>query len=171
MELENDTATLNRLDEVLRALGDETEAGLVCIELHDAAEGLLDDHVVLAVDVVGIIEEHPGGRTGNGAALAHEFRETLADGGDAALIGGAEAEGHRGLLARSGNTLGGQLFGYPGIGQHCLTDTGGTPQNQMGWRCQTTTEEGDGVGLPQNGVHCRTGGRESLSGCRVIGGR
>ena len=164
MELENHTPTLNRFNEVLWTLGYETEAGLVRIQLHNATESLLDDHVVLAINVVGVVEEYPGGRTGNGATLAHEFRKTLTDGGDAALIGGAEPEGHGGLLARSGNTLGSQLLRNPGIGQHRLAYTGGPPQNQMGRRCQSTTEEGDGVGLPQNGVHCRTGGRESLSG-------
>jgi hypothetical protein len=86
VKLENYTAALNRLNEVLGALGDETESRLVCIELHDTAESLLDDNMVLAVDIVGIIKEHPRRCARHRTALAHELCETLTNGGNATLI-------------------------------------------------------------------------------------
>ena len=153
MELENNTATLDRLDEVLGTLGNETETGLVGIEFHDTPEGLLDNHMVLAVDVVGVIEEHPGGGAGDGAALADELREPLAYGDDTALIGRAESERHGGLLGGIGNTLGNELFRNPGIRQHRFASAGGSPQNQVGRRCEALPKEGDSVRLTKNGVH------------------
>ena len=97
---------------MLGALRNETEAGLVCVELKNAAESLLGNHG----EIIGIVEEDPCGGAGDGANTADKFCEALADGSDAAVIGARQAECHRGLVLGAGNTLCSELLGNPGVG-------------------------------------------------------
>lgn len=69
------------------------------------------------------------------------------------------------------DALGCQLLCDPGIGQHCLANTGGAPEDEV-WRCrQAGLEEGHCGGLSKDGVHLwGTGGSRSL-GCDLeVGG-
>ena len=92
---EHNAATLNGFDEVFGALGNKTEAGLVCVEFKNAAQRLLGHYG----EIVGIIEEYPGRGAGNGANTAHEVCEPLSDRGDPAIISTGETECHRCMIA------------------------------------------------------------------------
>ena len=66
---EHDAPTLDRFNKVLGALGDETETGLVGMELQDTAQRLLRDDG----EIVGVVEEHPRNGAGYGADTTDKF--------------------------------------------------------------------------------------------------
>jgi hypothetical protein len=148
--LHHHTATLNRLDKVLGALRDKTEAGLVGVEFQNATESLLSDRG----KVVGIIEENPGDGPRDGTHATDKIGESLSNSGDPAIIGGGEAEGHYRLVSRICDPLGLQLLRNPCIGQHGLANTGGAPEDQVRWVLQTRSQKANGVVLAEDGFHC-----------------
>lgn len=149
MELEHHTAALDRFNEVLGALSNETESRLVCVELQNAAQRLLRHHR----EIVGVVYQHPGDGVLHRSPAPNKFSETLSDRRYAAVVGAGKTERHRGLMFGIRDTLRGQLLGDPGVCHHRLADTGGAPEYQM-WRClESLFEKRDCCALPENAVH------------------
>ncbi len=146
--LKHHTAALNGFNEVIGALGDEDETGLVGVEFQDTAEGLLGYHG----QIVGIIEEDPGSGIWHGAHAAHEFCQALTDGSDTTIIRATQAKGHIGLVRGIRDTLGGQLLRHPRVGQHRFADAGGSPEENMRRILDAGAEEPRNVILAQDGV-------------------
>jgi len=124
---EHNTSTLDGFDEVFAGESDEAEPCLVGVEFEDTPQSLLG----YSGEIVGVIQEHPGNCIRNGANAAHEFRESLADGGDSTIIGGTQTQRHRRLMGWVGYTLVYEMFRDPGIGQHRFTDARWSTQNKM----------------------------------------
>jgi hypothetical protein len=134
LALEHNTPGLDWFNEVFRTLGDETETGLVCMEFQDSAQSLL----CYDGKIVGVVHEYPGDRIGDWANPTNEFREPLANGGNSAIIGGTETENHGILVFGIRDTLIYEMFSDPCIGKNRLTDTGGSPENYVGWVTDAT---------------------------------
>jgi hypothetical protein len=147
---EHDTPTLDRFNEVLTALRNETESGLMRMEFQNTAESLLGDHG----KIVGVIEEYPCRCIRDGSDTADKLRQALANGGDAAIIGRRKAEGHRILMNGVCYSLILELFGDPGVREHRLADSRGTADDDVGRILDLGSQKGDGVFLAENGVHC-----------------
>jgi len=148
--MEHHTATLDRLNEVFATLGNEAEPGLMGVEFQNTAERLLGDHR----KIVGIIEKHPGGCIGHGSDTADEFGQALANGGDAAIIGRREAEGHRVLMNGVCDSLVFQMFRNPGVREHRFADTRGATEYDVRRILNLRSQKGDRVLLTENSVHC-----------------
>jgi hypothetical protein len=125
--LEEYTAALNGLDEVFRALGNEAEAGLMGVEFENPPERLL----CYNREIIGIIEKDPCNSAADRAHTAYEFRETLANRRNSAVIRTRETKCHRGLVFGVRHALCCELFRDPGICQHCLAYTCGSPENDV----------------------------------------
>ena len=97
---EHDAPTLDRLNEVFGTLGHETEPCLMRVELQNSSERLLRHYR----KIVGVIQEHPGHRASYRANTAYELCQTLADGGNSAIVGRTQTECHRGMV-RGAHTL------------------------------------------------------------------
>jgi hypothetical protein len=71
-KLENDTSTLDRLDDVFWALSNENESSLVRVEFENAAEGLLGH--LGEIRLFGVVKQDPCHGAVLGLLAAHEFR-------------------------------------------------------------------------------------------------
>jgi hypothetical protein len=68
---------------VFGCLGHEAETGLVGVELQDSTEGLLGD----LREIVGIVHQNPCNRVCHGSNPTNEFRKTLTDRRNSAIVG------------------------------------------------------------------------------------
>ena len=83
-ELENYTATLDGLDDVVWALCNENKARLMGVELQNAAKSLLG--YLGKIRFLGIVKQNPCDSTVLRLLAADELREALSDGGDTTVI-------------------------------------------------------------------------------------
>jgi hypothetical protein len=73
VQLEHHAAALDRFNEVLGALCNETEARLVRVELQNTAQRLLRHHR----EIVGVIYQHPGDGVLHGSPPPNTFLHGL----------------------------------------------------------------------------------------------
>jgi hypothetical protein len=125
--MKHDTPTLNWLNEVFAALGNEAKSCLVCMEFQNTPQRLLCNHW----KIVSVIQKHPRRRICDGSHASHEFGKTLSNRGDSAIVGATESKRHYSLMRRIGNTLHRQLFGNPRVRQHGFSDARWTTENNV----------------------------------------